>query len=633
MKTLKVNLVKQEKEAMVKRLYASNSEFQTYCIAHDFSKEKAADYVAKQKAIEINHDDLKANVTYVESVSTKEQVEIIQKYLTPSFFYKEYTLDELIEQNARNILPILEVASEELILKALNSKDNYLYILLPEEYRTHEVIKKQILFAETTMRNHADAFTDEELKEIISQNPRTYCYVPKERVTKDLVYTFLENSIKKNVAVDYQDERVTPDELKDRVFWQGMCMASPYYLSKCPKEYINAKLRDYCMDKIMNHMSKSGYTAPLFLLESLPDDLLTHDICLQACILHFAGVEKIPDKFKNDEFYLELIENGQCNFISNVDLNTISPKILAYALSKTVKGRFSHFCQEKIPKAIWTKEVVEALSKVDRNLLDNIPKSFITREICLQHMKVNGCSIDKVPSKYLDDEMIDAAMEENGYGVVQHLTEAQKTKEFYHRNIAKGTLDMKYIPKEYITKNIVMDYITRNLYFPFDDIPSELRTEEIVRSYIKQRNVHNRTPHIYKGSQTPEITEWIVDELGDLDLIYNSLYMLAYPSGGLIDKLIDKFGVEVAKKTSNFTREQIERMLAINQDSIIDMPKWYREEYRSQSVKTVTTVIIPKEPVELTVEVNSSANIETFDKQDDMLETFTQLSLFEMFSA
>lgn len=626
-----------EKDAIIKKHFQDDETLQAYCLAHDFKPEMVRKYVKTLEGFEVEKDvwGYKEPIKYIYTLSKKDVQSYLLDNLDVTFFMNDtYTLEDVLKRRGRAVIPILDVISEELLLTALGSWNFYEDI--PENRRSWKIKLATLIKYPYEMSKIQDVLSDEQVIEAIRENTEVFRYLNKERVNKNILYSYLERMVKTKQKVDYLSLNLVSDELKDRVYWQAICMSNPYYLKTCPTEYISGKLIKYVESKFEESLERSDYTAPLSLLEALSDELKTRDICMKACLKHFAAVKLIPKEFQNDEFYEELIERGQVDFITNVDLNTISPELLEKAILSMKENHYFHFWQNKIPASIWTEGVIKAVAQRHQHALEEIPSNKITKEICLMHMRVNGNNLDQVPAMFMDMDVIRAAMQCSGYGAYRRVPEKFKTKEFYEEMIRERWIYNKDIPVEYYSEEMVLDYIEHGKSLELSKIPSEYLTEKVIKSYIRREKQNcKRVPHIAQDLQTPEMTQWIIDEMEDLNEIKNHLYMLPHISEEILDKLLDEYGVRLLQFLRYPKKGILDKILSLDPYTIIEMPEWYREEFRkgNGTVTKVATIVESHGEMPL-MPKPSTARSEVVPMYDEgMFETCSQLSLFDFLSA
>lgn len=633
-KTIKIS--EKEKEFILKKNYQANPEL---LFAWKINRlpaflDKVANY---EMVVHTDYSESNGNKYLIKAA---EVVAYLKEHVSDDFFSINMTKEDLLSKYAFIEYLDPEEYTEEIVRKAIKKNYNN-YLLMPEEQQKRF---RMLLLELYPYKN--EGFSKEELLAGIRKNPEIFEHLPKEMVDKELLYCYLEQLVKTNyICSGYYWENV-PNELKDKVYHQSRAMVNPFYLNQVPDEYKSPKLIKYSFDHMFDKTTLS-HTRPLDILRS-GIEYMTEDMILDCCVKHFSGVTLLPKEYKNDTFYRKLMNAGMYDFICNVDLTTISKELVLECMQKMKRGQF-WFWQDKFPKNFWTEELALEYARISNMFYKHVPKKMITKEMALINL-ANHRTLEEMPKTFLDDAAIDVLMERS-YGMLEKIPKGYLTPEFYKKNIANRKIYFKDVPKEYLTIEVINDYIDNGCSVDFCKIPSEMITKDLIMK-LARRNI---SYHFDQGHQTPEMSEWIYfthKELfisGDYhneitNYAYNSdykvnmrnkIYMYRYITENMVTDMLSYLNPhDIAGSMLNHHGEvntvACDLLFHTDPSCMIEFPEDLREKYRSimeeyddtlQQVTPDDTLVT--NPNEVTIlPVSNDADISFCD-------SFTQLSLFD----
>lgn len=403
-----------------------------------------------------------------------------------------------------------------------------------------------------------------DIRLLVENNPETLCYIPEKRWDNELLSNILESMHINNTdyRMDYRCK--IPEHLKKEAYWRTLCMVNGFYFSKLPEEY------QYIIDESYLSMClKFGkaYTSAYWLLESIDEKHKTHDICLEACLKHPMAIRNVPEQFLNDDFYVELMENGQFEFLDSIDLSTISQKNLITCLQSAKSLSFGSM---KIPKKYWSMELVEALLPFS-NTWNIIPAKYKTYDVCLKYVSKYGAGLKDIPGSMKDNTMCLAAMKSNAFAAKNYLPETMD-EEFWNL-VVEGQCfyHVKDLPEKYQKQALENQKSLR-----FDGIPLELLTEKMQIDYLK--SIRFIAP-IDIRLRTKKVFQYVKK---------NDISMLRVFPISLWDKQSRKEFLKTVRDgitlLPDLTKEEIEISIASFPDNILLVPKFYRETAEEQQL-------------------------------------------------
>lgn len=224
-----------------------------------------------------------------------------------------------------------------------------------------------------------------------------------------------------------------------------------------PKEYISLSMYITVL---------TSYDANL--IHMVPDELRIKEVW-QACILNNISYTRIvPREYIDEEICFQSLENTPKHFKPNViDFIDFIPE--EYRSERIYRKliEYSYIKLDKIPNELKTKELYEYAAKCDYAYITQIPHEYITREMVLNiladyHNK-NGyissfvINISQSLLSYIPNEIID-------YNICLESV--------------KCGCSLIYVPKQFITKELVLEFVKQAPGFNYHLIPSEFKDDD-----------------------------------------------------------------------------------------------------------------------------------------------------------
>ena len=546
--------------------------------------------MVRDEKIEIMAKEYKDYIHLLEFLPNEQNVdELIKKNPSCYKYVKQYLSPEQREycliHYQGNLQDEKDITSEKFVQIGINSK--------------HEILK----YASNELLS---TLTDEQLKLLICSEINNFYSIPKERMNRELLLTYLEKIVKDNIPViheDYLKSKNIPDELMDKTYYQCMAMVNGYNYRFIPREYLSEKLIWYTLK---NQNSFIGY---VHLLNFIPDEFKTEEICLKACIHHFAAIEYIPERYKNKEFYQKLIESGQYRFLKYSDIKTVPYDMILKCVSESGPS----YLPDKFPKKIWTQELALAVAKWPR-ANEYVPASFKTRDFWKIHVAHNGCSIKECPKNFIDESLVQAAIDNNSIAL-RFIPDVYKTNEFYKENVRKGKIYPKNAPAAIMTKELLLEYIEASDYVYSNYIPTNLIDYDVVKALANKNHRSINLANIKLENQTKELCSMLFscckNSYEKMRLAPNMMYI----SEEIAEEIIrcSENGILALKEP---TVEQIALSLSL---------------YPENALYFDTDSLTADDSKEREAEIRKPLPKPESAIPDNLFETVSQLSLFDLF--
>ena len=463
-------------------------------------------------------------------------------------------------------------------------------------------------------------FTDEmaaklnqqELVQIIRNNPAIVVsgFKPRPFITKELFYCFLEVMVREHhdFILGYPNTIYT--DYMDAFAYKCYCMVNGFNFTQIPKEFrqqvVSEKLINYCLDH------ESSYVSPLHLIEAIPENYKTREICRKACVAHFAAIQYVPKEYLDTEFYEDLMICNQYNFLEyHPDIASIPKNIISMVLKEKpnayLPDNFGKILDANMAEdlAIWEKA------------LSIIPTKLLTKKICMTNILLYGTNINKVPDQFIDMEMCKAAVASSQFAL-KYIPNEYVNEELYRYMNVNGYFTTDQLPQEYLTEDGIILAIQNHCISNIENIPKEYRTKSVLETLYKE----------YPGSYE------IDPEFSNIELCRQALlskktaweryfaFTKLSPENRPLDILEDILKThKAAIHLKDLTEEQISLNLSHFPENIIYVPDWYLANHKNASATETVVVPVKSNPESKKIQ-SVFSNI--------VLTDFKQLSLFDI---
>ena len=416
---------------------------------------------------------------------------------------------------------------------------------------------------------YVDLLSDDELLEVICTNSEGLSNIPVERWNKEMLYHYLEYCVRNYKETGFMDYFVKlPEELKDKVYYQCCCMTGGFYYSKIPEnmkqEVISWKLVaetirrwDIENQKEGSHMHYNGLG---WMLQFLPLEFKTKEVCLEVCKRYPYAISHVPEGIIEEEsFWEELLRNEYFTPLLELEKDQ----------EKHLPKKYSEF-----------KKAVNREDEISRGTFK--PKTEDEWKLLLSK---HGEKINDIPDKYMSIEMLLIAMRSNSYAVekntdvINRLSDSDKVK--FWNTVVEERLFRKPIsvPDEYMSKEVICDWLKGKYCYDTSDIPETYRTEDIL---IAIANAHpDRFTYEY-DVQTQKLIDTIMS-LQEKD-ICKAIYLKKVRPDLRRKELVDKLCLTVPSEMlslDSILKEQIDAIISHSPSLIVDAPMWYIRELRA----------------------------------------------------
>lgn len=507
------------------------------------------------------------------SMDKKEVREVFEKAVSEKMMFTDKSKQRLCEllSHKAEYLSEIEEPDEDMQLAAIRHSAWYIRNIKNPSKRVKREALLRTDYSAVTMgygRQDMDEFRDfttDEIIEIVKEKPASMSGIPTELITGNIVYSFLEAMVKQNLPYLYGAFCNIPDEFKDKIYWQSMCMVNGYNYSGIPdekkEEYISSKLIHYTLD------NQNSFIGTMWLYEYIPEKFKTEEISIKCIRKHFGCVNYLPASLNNEAFLEKLVmdesENGgQFSWVQYIDMKNVSKELFRKLITKYHLTRIP----EKVPASYINDEVAIVIAE---NTNNDIPKVAMTDRF-FDAMAEKGLA-GRIPENKMTEERALKLAESRKYKVLEKIPGKFKTKEFMDKVLNEKLY--RYIKdiNDYLTEEIVIEAIQNGMVTRFDEIPKEFQSKRTAEALVEKNVKWIEIPPEY---QTEKICACMLSKCDSSK--YEWMYCLkhcSYPPKSDIDKALELFSEAI--DLPGLTREQIDRSLEKFPMNILKVPEWY----------------------------------------------------------
>jgi len=218
----------------------------------------------------------------------------------------------------------------------------------------------------------------------------------------------------------------------------------------------NLKTEEMCLLAVQ----EAGY-----VLEFVPEDLKTEEICLAAVQLSSSALEYVPGHMQTEEILLAVVQDDGCSL-------EYVPKHLKTEAICLAAVQNDGYALEYVPKHLRTEAI--CLAAVQKSpMLDYVPNDMKTMEVCLAAVKNDKYAMDHVPDvlKRKVEKALQGGSDGDDDGEI-------KSEEDAMNFVRKNPSDFLQIPEQWRTTEFCFAVIKEN-YRALEYIPDNLKTEEM----------------------------------------------------------------------------------------------------------------------------------------------------------
>lgn len=297
-------------------------------------------------------------------------------------------------------------------------------------------------------------------------------------------------------------------------------------------------------------------------------------------------IELVPHIYLDQKMCLKYIELG--GEITNVPKRFITPNMCKTYIKKGGKLAFvpPKFINHKL-----CKEYIE-----QGGALVKVPEDYVDQLLCISYIEKGG-NIKAVPRKYRTKKLCEGYKIQN-IDDLEYIPKKYITKEMVKEAWKHGT-DIKYIPEQFITKEMAEDYIEESGDLKY--VPEKVLSEKMVSKYIEKGGNITSVPTEYATIE-------VIDNTKDVNKVsrYSSKeqqqivlrILLTVPKTGLIkEEIKEKYHVSstiIDKVLEKIKKEDEKKYIEImnvfdNSDKSQEYTKYYND-YAAKIVDIVKSV-------------------------------------------
>lgn len=461
---------KEYKKGFIKANFKENIDLQLYMLFYGGGKESLACFVKEKypKGMTIEKG---------EKITQEEMISLIFEMTEEgTFFEKDRSKEEILRLHPKSLLSIKDTDwTPELITPVMVHRPEMFVPYCKDHPEFQPILLSHVKYLSKETRSFFLNLTEEDLTEVLQNNPALLKELPEDKYTKKIVYDYLQKMVKDNRSeiIDYQCK--IPEQFRDKIFYQAYCMVDGYNYCKIPEEMkdtvIGWKLIHYSIEH------QKSYIGFYHMMSALPKKFLTEEICQILCMKHFCCIEFVPEKFKTEEFFQVLIDNGQ---YSCFDPKMTDKQIIS-CLEHNGKMSLNH--EVSIINKFRSKELDIAIARYETRACEKIPSKRWNEELAAAHMENHGYNIDKIPKQLITEDLCVMAYKGHPYATMRYIPDEFKTDSFYRRIVEETNFYPCDVPEKYLTEDLIIDYLERNTYSSMDYIPKAFHTERVLKRY------------------------------------------------------------------------------------------------------------------------------------------------------
>ncbi|GHV85216.1 hypothetical protein AGMMS50230_08240 [Spirochaetia bacterium] len=261
--------------------------------------------------------------------------------------------------------------------------------------------------------------------------------------------------LQRAVLSDWRKLKSVPEELKTAELCLDAVDLNGDALQYVPEELKTAEL---CLDAVRG--SGSGNA-----LRYVPEELKTAELCLVALRWSGDALRYVPEELKTAELCFVAVHCGNALRYVPEELKTAELCLGALRCGNALRY---------VPEKLKTAELCLDAVLRNGNALRYVPEELKTAELCLDAVLRNGNALRYVPEELKTAELCLVAVHRNG-DTLRYVPEELKTTKFYLDAVHRNGDALRYVPEELKTAELCLVAVHRNgnaLRY----VPEELKT-------------------------------------------------------------------------------------------------------------------------------------------------------------
>lgn len=522
-------------------------------------------------------------------VEKKDVLPILENLIHEGILFKQATSTDLLAKRG-SLINLVENPTEEELLAAIRTGGIGILENIPKlskKLYCAALLRDPSSFLDVSgFEKLTDIFDRTEIANLLEQSPDVALALTEKDWDAKLLYSYLEKMVKDNrseLINDYQRRLHIPDQLKDSTFYRCYVMVDGYNIIHTPKDYIHTRLIRYSLE------NGTSFVGAAWLFEHIEEKFKTKDICLLACVKHFANLGHLPKEFRHEAFYEEVIAAGQ-RCMDRIDPKSVS---LDYLRRLYIRGFYK---SNSFPKDFWNQEVANEAAKRMRPLED-VPKKWQTREWYKIYVSHYGGWND-LPDNMKDADMAISCVSSKNRLALAGIPEAYKTPTFWETVIRNGKIEkVSELPKIYRTKEVIFSLAKAAAFYPYPELKEDAalpdeELEEVLLILLDKYPLH--WLEIIRLLQTDRIKEkaYALQE-PNYSRLYCARQMDTVPVQWM-EELVPKYPEAILLK--GITKELKEKSIELFPENALYEEIQAASEQKVQAIKKNGT-LIPEEPL------------------------------------
>jgi len=248
-------------------------------------------------------------------------------------------------------------------------------------------------------------------------------------------------------------------------------------LEDVPENLITAELcLEACMTKIAVDEDDDYYDSGITALEFVPEELKTPQVCLAAIRQSDYAFHYLPKSFWTAQNSMEMVKH-KGSYLAVVPENLKTAELCMEAVKS------SDYALGFVPKKLRTEQLCQEAAKRDYYFLKDIPEAFRTAQICMDAVSRNGYELAYVPENLKTAELCRISVSQYA-NALKHVPDSYKTAELCEAAVKANAFMFKHVPDPLKTPQMCMDAVKANgrlLWY----VPHEYRTAELCMAAVK----------------------------------------------------------------------------------------------------------------------------------------------------
>lgn len=318
------------------------------------------------------------------------------------------------------------------------------------------------------------------LNHMVSTDPQTIEYIPKEKITLEMSKmaldcnpTLIKHIPKKYLTNDMMVEScmIQPELVEffpDIVLSQKqiiqMIKINPacfkflsdahkntYDIAKIATDYLPNNLSKISDPKLIHHIVLNSNTP--FHIKYIPNNYITSQLVMAAINDDIKNIQYVPhDKITPD--IINYVISTDMSLFKYIPCNLVTPSSLAHAIN-TDAGKIHGFTNYNI-----NQELVDKYLTADITLIKNVPPKYITPTHATNAVSCDICMLEFIPKSIMTPYIADKIFQHNKTERIRWIPDNYYTPDFISTILTYNSANILHIPAYLITTEMISRVFT-----------------------------------------------------------------------------------------------------------------------------------------------------------------------------